>query len=151
MNPEKIVIVQTAFLGDVILTTPLIKAVRKKYPRSKIFFLLIPQTKELLQNIPYLDEIVVYDKKDKEKGIFGFLKLIKKIKGMAFDLAFVPHRSLRSALLVYLAGIPQRAGFDRSSGSFLFTKKIKYIQNQSEIKRNLSFRGSFIFGKRIFA
>ncbi|MCJ7497106.1 MAG: lipopolysaccharide heptosyltransferase II [candidate division Zixibacteria bacterium] len=146
MNPEKILIIQTAFLGDVILTTPLIKAVRKKYTRSKIYFLLIPQTKVLLQNSPYLNEIIVYDKKDKEKGVFGFLELIKKIKGMAFDLAFVPHRSLRSALLVYLAGIPQRAGFDRSSGSFLFTKKIKYYQNHTETRRNLS----LVFEKELF-
>jgi heptosyltransferase-2 len=150
MNPEKILIIQTAFLGDVILTTPLIKAVRKKYPRSNISFLLIPQTKELLQNNPYLEEIIVYDKKDKEKGIFGFLKLMRKIKGMVFDLAFVPHRSLRSALLVYLAGIPQRAGFDRSSGSFLFTKKIKFIQNQSEIKRNLSLLEEDLFSEKEF-
>jgi heptosyltransferase-2 len=150
MNPEKILIIQTAFLGDVILTTPLIKAIRKKYPRSKIFILLIPQTKELLQNNPYLDEIIVYDKKDKEKGVFGFLELIKKIKGMAFDLAFVPHRSLRSALLTYFARIPQRIGFDKSSGSFLFTKKIIYFQNHSEIKRNLSLLEEDLFSEKDF-
>jgi heptosyltransferase-2 len=133
-------------LGDVILTTPLIKAVRKKYPQSQIFFLAIPQTKELLQNNPYLDEIIVYDKKDKEKGIFGFLKLIKKIKGTAFDLAFVPHRSLRSALLTYFTRIPQRIGFNKSSGSFLLTKKIKYYQNHTETRRNLS----LLFEKELF-
>jgi len=150
MNPEKILIIQTAFLGDVILTIPLIKAVRKKYPRSKISFLLIPQTKKLLQNNPYLNEIIVYDKKDKEKGVFNFLKLIKKIKGMAFDLAFVPHRSLRSTLLTCFAGIPQRVGFDESSGSFLFTRRIKYIQNQSEIKRNLSLLEEELFSEKEF-
>ncbi len=138
MNPEKILIIQTAFLGDVILTTPLIKAVRKKYPQSQIFFLAIPQTKELLENNPYLDEIIVYDKKGKEKGFLSFLKLIKTINSIRFDLTFVPHRSLRSALLTYFTRIPQRIGFNKSSGSFLLTKKIRYIQNHSEIKRNLS-------------
>ena len=138
MNPEKILIIQTAFLGDVILTTPLIKAVRKKYPQSQIFFLAIPQTKELLQNNPYLDEIIVYDKKGKEKGFLSFLKLIKTINSIRFDLTFVPHRSLRSALLTYFTRIPQRIGFNKSSGSFLLTKKIKYIQSHSEVRRNLS-------------
>ncbi len=138
MNPQKILIIQTAFLGDVVLSTPLIKAVKRKYPHSKIFFLLIPQTKGLLQNNPHLDGIIVYDKKDKEKGVSSFLALARKIRASGFDLALIPHRSFRSALLAYLARIPQRTGFDKSSGAFLFTKKIKYIQNQSEAKRNLS-------------
>ena len=138
MIPDKILIIQTAFLGDVVLTTPLIKAVRKKYPHSKIIFLLIPQTGELLKNNPFLDGVIVYDKKEKEKGIFSFLALAMKIRTSSFDLAVIPHRSFRSALLAYLARIPQRVGFDKSSGAFLFTKKIKYIQNQSEAKRNLS-------------
>lgn len=138
MNPQKILIIQTAFLGDVVLATPLIRAVKKKYPQSKITFLLIPQTEGLLQNNPDLHGIVVYAKKDKEKGIFGFLNLVKKVKASGFDLAFIPHRSLRSALLVYLARIPQRIGFNKSSGAFLFTKRVKYVHNQPEAERNLS-------------
>jgi heptosyltransferase-2 len=141
MNPGKILIIQTAFLGDVILTTPLIKAVARKYPQSKIIFLLIPQTRKLLQNNPHLEEIIVYDKKGKEKGVFGFLKLVKAVKSTEFDLALIPHRSFRSALLAYLAGIPQRIGFDKSSGAFLFTQRTKYVQSQPEVKRNLSLLG----------
>jgi len=150
MNPEKILIIQTAFLGDVILATPFLKAVRKKYSHSKIFFLLIPQTSGLLQNNLFLDELIVYDKKGKEKGVFSFFNLLKKIKALGFDLAFVPHRSLRSALLVYFAGIPQRVGFDKSAGSFLFTKKIRYIQNQPEVKRNLSLLEKDLFSENDF-
>ncbi len=150
MNPEKILIIQTAFLGDVILCTPLIKGVRKKFPQSKIFFLAISQTSGLLQNNPYLDQIMVYDKKNKEKGIFHYLDLIKKIKTENLDLAFIPHRSLRSALLAYLAGIPQRVGFDKSAGSFLFTKKIKYVQNQLETQRDLSLLETKSFSENDF-
>jgi len=138
MIPDKILIIQTAFLGDVVLSTPLIKAVKKNYPNSKIFFLLIPQTKELLQNNPNLDGIIVYDKKDKERRVSSFIALARRIRACGFELALIPHRSFRSALLAYLAGIPQRVGFDKSSGAFLFTKKIKYTQNQPEVKRNLS-------------
>ena len=147
MNPQKILIIQTAFLGDVVLTTPLIKAIRKKYPHSKIFFLLIPQTEGLLQNNPHLDGIIVYDKKNKEKGVSSFLALAKKIRASGFDLALIPHRSFRSALLAYLARIPQRIGFNKSSGAFLFTKRIKYIQNRSEAERNLSLLGGSLFSE----
>lgn len=135
---EKILIVQTAFLGDVILTTPLIKAIKKIYPDSYLSFLLIPETKDVLANNPGLDEIIVYDKRAKEKGIFDFFSLVKRIKSKGFDKAFIPHRSLRSALLCFSSKIPKRIGFDTSAGSFLFTRKVKYQKNQHEIERNLS-------------
>ncbi len=135
---EKILIVQTAFIGDVILTTPLIKAIKKIYPDSSLSFLLIPETREVLANNPGLDEIIVYNKRDKEKGIADFFSLVKKIKSKGFNKAFIPHRSLRSALLCYLARIPERTGFDTSAGSFLFTRKVKYKKEHHEIERNLS-------------
>ena len=135
---KNILIIQTAFLGDVILATPLVKAIKKAFPDCFLSFLLIPQTKEVLAHNPYVDEVIVYDKKREEKGISSFFALVKKIKNKNFDLAFVPHRSLRSALLAYLSRVSVRIGFDRSSGSFLFTQKIKYVSNIHEIERNLS-------------
>jgi len=135
---EKILIIQTAFLGDVILTTPLLKAVKTIYPESSLSFLLIPETKEVLANNPWLDEIIVYDKRKKDKGIANFFSLVKRIRKKNFDRALIPHRSLRSASLCYLSKIPQRIGFDRSAGASLFTQKIKYQKNLHEIERNLS-------------
>ena len=143
MMISKILIIQTAFLGDVILCTPLIKATRKLFPHSFISFLLIPQTKNILENNPHLNEIIVYDKKGREKGVKKFFKMVKKIKKRNFDLAIIPHRYLRSALLAYLAKIPQRIGFDKSIGSFLFTKKVTYQNTWHEVERNLSLLSDF--------
>ncbi len=143
MMISKILIIQTAFLGDVILCTPLIKATKKLFPQSFISFLLIPETKNILENNPHLNEIIVYDKKGKEKGVKNFFRMVEKIKRRKFDLAIIPHRYLRSALLAYLAKIPQRIGFDKSIGSFLFTKKVTYQKNSHEIDRNLSLLNDF--------
>lgn len=140
---HRILIIQTAFLGDVILCTPLIKATRKLFPDSIISFLLIPETKNILDNYPHLNEITVYDKKRKDKGVKNFFKMVKKIKRGNFDLALIPHRYLRSALLAYLAKIPQRIGFDKGSGSFLFTHKVTYQNNSHEVERNLSLLNYF--------
>lgn len=140
---KKILIIQTAFLGDVILTTPLVKATRKLFPEAKLSFLLIPQTKGVFSNNPYLDDIIVYDKKRDGKKLKDFFHLIKKIKQEKFDLALIPHRSLRSALLAYLSKIPKRIGFDRSEGFFLSTKKVKYNSLIHEIERNLSLLNQF--------
>jgi len=142
MVPKRILIIQTAFLGDVILSTPLIKALRELFPDSFISFLLIPETKKVLENNPYLNEILVYDKRSK-KGPICFFRMIGKIRERGFDLAVIPHRSFRSALLSYLSRIPKRIGFDNSAGSFLFTEKVKYLANIHEIERNLNLLSQF--------
>ena len=142
MKPKRILIIQTAFIGDVILATPLIKNLRKTFPDSFISFLLIPEAKNVLQNNPNLNEILVYDKR-RNRGIGGLLKMVRIIKERQFDLAMIPHRSLRSALLAYLSGIPERFGFDRSAGSFLFTNKVVYRTDVHEVDRNISLLSNF--------
>lgn len=137
---KRILIIQTAFLGDVVLTVPLIMALRRAYPNSYLCAMVIPQVREILQDNPALDEIIVYDKKDKEKSWLSFLRLCKKIKAQNFDLAILPHRSFKSALLTFLAKIPCRIGFNISEGSLLLTDKIIYREGKNihEIERNLS-------------
>ncbi len=142
MKHKRILIIQTAFLGDVILCTPLIKALRELFPNSFISFLLIPETEKILENNPHLNEILVYDKR-KKKGLKNFLQILSRIRERRFDLAVIPHRSLRSALLACFSKIPQRIGFDKSTGSFLFTHKIVYPLNVHEVDRNLSLLSSF--------
>ncbi|MCJ7508921.1 MAG: lipopolysaccharide heptosyltransferase II [candidate division Zixibacteria bacterium] len=137
-NPQKILIIQTAFLGDVILTTPLVKAVRELYPQAFISILLIPQTAEVFESNPRINQIILYDKKGKQKGVKDFFKLVKFIQKEKFDLALLPHRSFRSALLAYLSAIPQRIGFYTSPGSFLYTSEVTYRSNLHEIERVLS-------------
>jgi heptosyltransferase-2 len=95
-----------------------------------------------LENNPYLDEVLVYDKR-KKKGLGNFLQVVTRVKQGKFDLAVIPHRSMRSAILAYLSGIPERIGFDRASGSFLFTKKVAYRTNVHEVERNLSLLSNF--------
>jgi heptosyltransferase-2 len=139
---KRILIVQTAFLGDVILTTPLIKGLRGVFPDSSIFFLLIPETKRLLDNNPHLNEVLTYDKRGR-KGVGTFLQILEQVKKHNFDLAVIPHHSFRSALLTYLAGIPVRIGFDKSAGSILFTRKVTYRSDIHEVERNLSLISEF--------
>jgi heptosyltransferase-2 len=142
MAPKRILIIQTAFLGDVILSTPLIKALRELFPDSFISFLLIPETKKVLENNPHLNEILIYDKRS-EKGPICFFRMVSRIRERKFDLAVIPHRSFRSALLSYLSRIPKRIGFDNSAGSFLFTEKVNYLANIHEIERNLNLLSQF--------
>ncbi|MEW6619864.1 MAG: lipopolysaccharide heptosyltransferase II [bacterium] len=146
----KILIIQTAFIGDVILGTPLLQTIatagsmehkarntEQKAGNKELSIITTPQGKEILDGNPYLNQIIVYDKKGQDRGFFKFLEMVKKIKREKFDIAVIPHRSLRSSLLAYLAKIPERIGFNTSAGFFLLTRKVPYLRNKHEVERNL--------------
>lgn len=135
---DRILIVQTAFLGDVVLTIPLIQVVRQFFVFSKVDLVVVPRAAGLVRTHPDVHQVVEYDKRGTDKGVSGFIKLLRYLRSQKYDLAFVPHRSLRSALLVTLAGIPLRIGFDKSAGRWLYSKTVRYRQNLHEIERNLS-------------
>ena len=134
---NKILVVQTAFAGDVVLTLPLVQVLKKYYPSAAIDILVIPRVADLLTNHPAINEVLIFDKQGKDSGIAGFLRQVKIVRGKKYDIAFVPHRSLRSAVLVRLAGIKRRIGFDKSSGRFLYTDVVHYQNTIHEINRNL--------------
>ena len=135
---DKILVVQTAFLGDVILTLPLIQRIKKNYPAASIDVVVVPAAANLLENHPAVSDVLPYDKRGTDKGLNGFVRLRKLLAANRYDLAVVPHRSLRSALLTRLAGVPLRIGFDRSSGSHFFNHIVQYRADHHEIERNLS-------------
>ena len=73
----KILIIHTAFIGDIVLSTPLIQKLKDLYPKSEIDYLTLPTNQSVLYNNPNLNEIILYDKKGKDKGLKGFLKVLK--------------------------------------------------------------------------
>jgi len=135
---KNILVVQTAFLGDAILTLPLIQTVKDFFSDASIDVLIVPRTDNVFENHPAVRERILFDKKGTDQGWQGFCRIVRMVRARKYDIAFVPHRSIRSALLVFLAGIPIRIGFDRSAGRFLFTKVVKYRREAHEIIRNLS-------------
>ena len=133
---QKILIVQTAYLGDLVLTTPLFRAVRQLFPDSIIDALVIPQTADLIRNNTNLSHIYTFDKRNnREKAFAETLNIILK---QQYDLAITPHRSFTTLRMLLASGIPRRIGFRTGIQSFLLTDRVKYRQDQSEIQRNLS-------------
>lgn len=132
----KILLIQTAFLGDVILVTPLINALRKLFPRAEIHIVLIPQCQEILSNS--VDRVIIFDKRDRANRKAQWLKLIDTLKSERYQLALIPHRSLRSALTARKAEIAVRIGFAKGPGKYIHTHLIQYQRNLYEGKRNLA-------------
>ncbi len=139
LKNDRILIIQTAFLGDVVLTIPLIMALRRTLPKSHLAVLVTPQVKEILSDNPAIDEIIIFDKKDKERSWGALGHLVRKVKARHFDVAILPHRSFKSSLLAFLAQIPVRIGFNKSEGNVLLTRKVSYRRGPHihEIDRNL--------------
>jgi len=141
----KFLVIQTAFPGDVILTLPLIQETKKLFPHCSINVVVIPACANILENHPDVSEIISYDKKKNDSGIFGFVRMLSSLRKKNFDVALIPHRSLRSALLAYFSFIPKRIGFDTSVGKSLFTNIIRYDKNIHEVERNLCLLSPFGF------
>lgn len=110
---------RTDRLGDVILSTPAIANLRRFYPDSHIAFLCRPYTKEVLDGNPYLDEIIVYDKKKEHKGLLATIKFFLTLRKKKFDVAFILNPNNRSNIIAFFAGIPHRYGFNRKMGRLL--------------------------------
>lgn len=139
--PDRILIVQTAFLGDVILALPLVRALRGAAPGAVIDIVVAPRAAPVLEGDPDLGETIVYDKHGADAGLGGFRRIRRRLRQGGYGWAVVPHRSIRSALLAATAGIPARVGFDRSAGRRLFTAVVPYQKNLHEVDRNLSLLG----------
>jgi len=99
-NWDNVLILQTSFLGDTVLTLPLISAVRKNFPVRRLSLLCRPASRELLQDHPDIDEIIVDDKKNLDRGITGLRTKAAALAAECFTLALTPHKSLRSAMML---------------------------------------------------
>jgi len=138
---RNILIIQTAFLGDVILTTPLIRATQELFPLSDIDVLVIPETATVLANNPYIRNIYTFDKRANKKA--AFFSMIREIRNHHYDLGITPHKSMTSAQLLWLGGVKRRIGFAGNAASLLYTDRIKFNPTKAQIVRNLDLLTTF--------
>jgi lipopolysaccharide heptosyltransferase II len=121
---KRILIVNVNWIGDVIFSTPFIKAVREAYPDGHIACLIHPRCADILKDNPRIDEIIIYDEEGRHRGIMGKLRLARHIRKGRFDTAFILHRSFTKAFLTFIAGIKKRVGYPTKHRDFLLTKAI---------------------------
>lgn len=125
METKRILIVNVNWIGDVLFSTPFIRALRSNFPHGYIACMVVPRCREALEGNPHINEIIVYDEKGMHAGLFGKIKFIRRLKGYDFDTVFLLHRSFTRTLLVYLAGIPRRIGYYTAKRALFLTEKPK--------------------------
>ena len=121
---KRILIVNVNWRGDVLFSTPFIRALREKYPDSFIASLVVPRCAAILKNSPHLDELIIFEEEGKHRGLTGKSRLIKLLRSRHFDTAFLLHRSFTRTLICLLAGIPERVGYYTRKRAILLTKSI---------------------------
>ena len=140
---ENVLVLQTSFLGDTVLTLPLLTEIKHRFPRARLTFFCSPLGREIAESCIAIDDVIVDDKKGAHRGWSGLWRQALRLRQMAFTLALTPHKSLRSALILYLARIPCRIGFRQSKGWFLFNRLVDRPAGRHDVERNLSLLSAF--------
>jgi len=128
---KRILIFNVNWLGDVLFSTATIRNIRLNFPESFIACIIPSRCYQILKGNPYLDEIIIYDEKDRNRGFVSKLNFIKILKSKKFDTVYLLHRSFSRALICRLAGIPRRIGYYTKKRNFLLTKSIMPLKKDS--------------------
>jgi heptosyltransferase II len=134
-----VVVIQTAFLGDVVLTTPLLTALAAVHGRVDV--VTTPAAAALIETHPAVGAVFRYDKRGAERGLRGVWRLSRQLRARGYLRAYLPHGSWRSAALARLAGIGERVGFADSPAAASYTRRVVRPADGHEVERLLALAG----------
>ena len=129
-------VIQTAFLGDVVLTTPLLAALAERH--GPVDVVTTPSAAALLDGHTAVAAVIPYDKRGEDRGWGGLWRLGRKLRARHYGRAYLPHRSWRSAALALLAGARERIGFADSAAAVTYTRRIPRATGGHEVERLLA-------------
>ena len=140
---QRFLIIQTAFIGDVVLATGMVEKLHQAYPGAQIDFLLRKGNEGLLANNPFLNEVLIWNKK--ENKFSNLLKMLSQIRSNKYDKVINLQRFSGTGFLTAFSNGKEKIGFDKNPFSFLFSKKVKHIMNDGrhEVERNHELIKSF--------
>lgn len=107
------------WLGDVIFETPAIRAIKENFPHSHLIAITSPRCVEILEANPYVDEVMTFDEKEESRSFFEKFRFVLNLRTKRVQKVFLFHRSSTRARLVWLAGIPERIGYQAKDKTFL--------------------------------
>jgi len=116
-------VIQTSFLGDMVLTTPLIAELASRGPVDVV---ATPASAGLVTTNPHVRRVIVYDKRGAARGVRGFRRLANDLRSSGAETAYLAQGSMRSAALAIAAGVAERVGFSTSAGRALYSRVVPY-------------------------
>ena len=141
MTPQQILVTRTDRIGDLVLSTPVFEALRRKFPGAHLACLTLLENRSVVEGNPYLNEVILYDKHGSEKGWWGNFIFSQKLAGKKFDAVIHLHPTNRMHLMSWLARIPVRIGYRKKNGWALThsieDKKAEGLRHESEYNFDL--------------
>jgi heptosyltransferase-2 len=128
---QKILLIQTAFIGDVVLATALLETLHENYPQASIDVVVRQGNESLFNEHPFIGELIVWNKK--ESKYLHWLQVLQKIRAKKYDLLINLQRFAATGLWTVLSKATTTIGFDKNPFSFLFTHKVKHDVTKSEV------------------
>jgi len=138
VSERSILVIQTAFVGDVVQTTPLLRALKRSAPAVRLTVLTTPAGANLLEGSPFVDARIPYRKKGPGAGPLGLARVVRSLRGSRFDVAIVAQRSFRSGFLAVAAGARRRIGFAGAAGSWAYTRRVPWEGMRHAVYRYLA-------------
>lgn len=143
---KKILVIQTAFLGDVVLATAILEKLHSHFPQAQIDFLLRKGNEGLVQGHPFVHTLWVWDKNQAKYS--NLLKLVRQVRQEQYDMVVNVHRHFSTGLLMALSGARTRVCFDKNPLSILATHQVPHrlgnnCSGISEVQRNLDLIGKW--------
>ena len=154
-DPKKILVIQTASIGDVILATPLLEKLHFHFPGAELDFLLKKGNESLFNNHPFLNKVIVWDKSQKKYN--NLLDILNLIRSRNYNLVVNIQRFATSGIITAFSGAKVKIGFNKNPLSIFFSKRVKHTigkGNIHEVDRNLmlieSLTDSSHFGIKLY-
>src|SRR5688572_4685775 len=123
--PQRILVVQPSWVGDAVMATPTLRALRELYPQAEISYLLRRYVKPIYTGMPWADRLITYRTgKTNAKAGRSLFDLAARLRAARFDTAILLPNSFKSALICKLAGIPRVVGYERDGRGFLLSDKL---------------------------
>jgi len=120
----RILVRSTNWIGDAVMTTPALKAIRETFADAHIAVVANPLVAQLFTGHPDCDEVIVYDRHGAHAGIFGFLRFVGVLRQKKFDSAFLFQNAIEAAIMTLLAGVRRRAGYMTDGRRLLLTHPV---------------------------
>jgi ADP-heptose:LPS heptosyltransferase len=120
----RILLVRLRLIGDVVFTTPLVRAVRRRYPDAHITYLVEPLAAPVVQPSPHLDEVLIIPRRSGLKRWGDDLAWARRLRARRFDIAIDLHGGPRAAFLTWATGAPMRVGYRMAGHSWMYTHRV---------------------------
>jgi heptosyltransferase-2 len=131
----RLLVWQTAFLGDLLLTLPLLDACLARWPGAALTMAVRADLAPLVEQDDRLSAVIRDDKRRADRGLPGIARMAGYLRAGGFDIAISPHRSHRTALILAASRIPERIGYDTASFGRLYTRCVPFKKELHEAAR----------------